>query len=559
MPPQGPAVNNLFPNPQPQAPAAGITPPSPSAASPGAAGPITSKWHDVTVLTKKKTQKACVEPVPPEEFGISRFARSLRQCGYCFHEVLKREEDAIAEGFDREQIKALPTWTMLTNPEELARDTVDEHLAAGGDQGINEANRQIKVTEHYIRMDYEGDGKAALYRMTTGSDQGEILYRDGKPDVHEVDMIPFAAMTPVIVTHRFFGRSIADLVMDIQRIKTALYRSILDNAYLAVNPRVEVASSHADEQTLDDLLVSRPGGIIRTKQPGGLQWQTVPAIAGEMFPVLEYVDATREWRTGVSRIGQGLDANSLQNQSATAAMQVYNAAQARMKLIARIFAETGIRDLFLLLHATIRKNGSQPQTVQLSGQWVNVDPREWKNRDHMTVNVGLGTGGRTERKSEIMNIMGMQKEALAGGLTNLVTPSNLYNSAMEYCKISEFKNADEFFTDPKTQPPPQQPPDPKVMQIQAQAELQQQKQKTDAAHQQAKLQADAALAQQKFDLEAKLAMLEHQMNVQSHAADLQHKAHAAQIDALQGWQKLELQRQAAADAQQAQQGQGNAD
>jgi hypothetical protein len=91
--------------------------------------------------------------------------------------------------------------------------------------------------------------------------------------------------------------------------------------------------------------------------PGGVSWQTVPAIAGEIFPVLAYADSTREWRTGVNRQAQGLDANALQNTSATAAMQVYNAAQARMKLIARIFAETGIRDLFALLHATIRRNG----------------------------------------------------------------------------------------------------------------------------------------------------------------------------------------------------------
>jgi hypothetical protein len=77
--------------------------------------------------------------------------------------------------------------------------------------------------------------------LTTAGDQGEVLTRDGEPEIVQVDMVPFAAMTPVIVTHRFFGRSIADLVMDIQRIKTALIRSILDNAYLAVNPRVEVS------------------------------------------------------------------------------------------------------------------------------------------------------------------------------------------------------------------------------------------------------------------------------------------------------------------------------
>ena len=179
--------------------------------------------------------------------------------------------------------------------------------------------------------------------MTTGG-EGEMLKRDGELDVIEEDEIPFAAMTPVIVTHRFFGRSIADLVMDIQRIKTELLRALLDNAYLANNPRTEVPESHATETTLDDLLVSRPGGIVRTKLPGGLSVIAHPDVGGHVFPLLQYQDATREWRTGVSRQGQGVDPNVLQNQVATIANQMFNAAQAKMKMIARIFAETGIRD-----------------------------------------------------------------------------------------------------------------------------------------------------------------------------------------------------------------------
>ncbi len=467
--------------------------------------------HDVTVITRKTVAQARVEGVPPEEFGISRFARSLKDCGYCFHEVIKREEDLIAAGYDRTQVKAIPTYAMLTNPEELARDTVDEHLVAGGDEGLNEVNRQIKITEHYVRMDYEGNNKPALYRVTTGGDQGEVLKRDGELEIVQVDMVPFAAMTPVIVSHRFFGRSIADLVMDIQRIKTALIRSILDNAYLAVNPRVEVSEAHATETTLDDLLVSRPGGIVRTKMPGGVNWQTVPAIAGEIFPVLEYADATREWRTGVNRQAQGLDANALQNTSATAAVQVYNAAQARMKLIARIFAETGIRDLFSLLHATIRKHGAEAATVRLRNQWVTVDPRDWKQRNDLTINVGLGTGGKSERLAHVMAVINLQKEALAGGLTNLVSVQNLYNSAAEVVKLVDLKTVDQFFTDPKTQAPPQPQPDPKLMQIQTQAQLDAQQAQGQLALQERKAQRDAALAQQRFELDRQMALLQHEL------------------------------------------------
>jgi hypothetical protein len=345
-----------------------------------------SLLHDVTVETKRTHASARVEAVPPEEFGIARNARSIRDAGYVFHDVLKRQEELIAQGYDAEQIKALPSYTALANVEAQARDTVEERNGGQGDEGTNKANRLIRITEHYVRMDYEGDGKAALYRVTTASEQGDILTRDGEPDIVRADQIPFAAMTPVIITHRFFGRSVADLVMDIQRIKTALLRALLDNAYLANNPRTEVPESHATETTLDDLLVSRPGGIVRTKMPGGLSVIQHPDIGGHVFPLLQYQDTTREWRTGVSRQGQGVDPNALQNQVATIANQMFNAAQAKVKLIARIFAETGIRDLFTLLHGTIRKHGGEPATVRLRNRWVTIDPRDWKERNDMTVN-----------------------------------------------------------------------------------------------------------------------------------------------------------------------------
>ena len=265
--------------------------------------------------------------VPPEEFGIEKTARSISSCNYCFHRVIKTQSELITQGYDEQQIAELPTYMAITNTEEINRDTVAEHQNVG--EEMNPASRRIEVIEHYVRMDYEGDGKAKLYKVTTGSEQGQLLEKDGKLDIEEFDQIPFAAMTPVIITHRFFGRSIADLVMDIQRIKTALIRGNLDNIYLANNPRVEVAEQMASDNTLDDLLVSRPGGIVRTKTPGGLNWQVVPTIGDHVYPAIEYFDSVREMRTGVSKQGQGLDANALQNQSATATNQMFTMAQSR--------------------------------------------------------------------------------------------------------------------------------------------------------------------------------------------------------------------------------------
>src|ERR1019366_688314 len=197
--------------------------------------------------------------------------------------------------------------------------------------------------------------------------------------------------------------------------------------------------------------VSRPGGIVRAKSTDAVEWQVVPSIAQAIFPVVEYMDSTREWRSGVNRQQQGLDADALQNQTATSAKQNYNASQAKMKLIARIFAETGIRDLFSLLHGVIRQNGSKAATVRLRNQWVELDPRDWIERNDMTVQVGLGAGGRAEQAQQLMAIGSMQKEFAAAGLTNVVNADTAFKMAVATCKALGRKDWEDFFNDPKTQ------------------------------------------------------------------------------------------------------------
>ncbi len=503
--------------------------------------------HDVTVVTKKKYARARVMGVPPEEFGIERGARSIRDCNYCFHKIVDRTEtDLIEQGYDEKQVKALPSYRAWTNTEEIDRDTVDESSGAGS-QELNTAARPVEITEHYVRMDYERDGKSCLYKVTTGGHQGEILKLDGKDDIVRFDAIPFAAMTPVIVTHRFHGKSLADLVMDIQRVKTALLRTMLDAAYLALNRQKEVAESHASENTLDDLLVSRPGGIVRVKQPGGIREIEQGDIGPQVYSLLEYQDQRLETRTGFTKRGQGIEPDALSNQSATAAKIVENASQARVRLIARIFAETGIRDLFWLLHSVIKKHGQEAAVVRLRNQWASVDPRNWKTRDDLTIHVGLGQGSKMEQLAETNMVIAAQEKGVAAGI---VSKKNLYNTAKRLTKIIGERDPEAFFVDPAKPPDPQQPAaapippptDPAMiksqadMQVQGQkAQLEQQKSQADTQHQIAKTQAEMALAEKKFELErqlklidAELKLKQHQMDMEKHHADLQMQAAAHQ-------------------------------
>jgi hypothetical protein len=206
-----------------------------------------------------------------------------------------------------------------------------------------------------------------------------------------------------------------------------------------------------------------------------------------------------------------------------------------MKLIAKILAETGIRDMFALLHATIRKHGQQAETVRLRNQWVTVDPRNWKTRNDMTINVGLGTGGKAERFSHLMAIVNLQKEAIGAGKINLVDDQKLYNSASQLTRLLDYKNADQFFNDPSAtaadgslkHPPPAPPPSGEALQAQAKLQLDHAKLQADAAHQQIKLQGESQLAQHKAVLEAQLMMVEARLR--ERAEQRAHEVHALEM------------------------------
>jgi len=509
--------------------------------------------HNVTVVRRKEYGCARTDPVPPEEFGITRRAKlgDKATWDYTYHETRQTESSLIAQGFDAAQIEDLPTADFDTSEESQTRDTVDDRDNAGG-QGLNPATRQIKTTEHYILMKYEDDDKTPrLYRVTTAGEGQDILYRkkDGKrvPAVEPVMELPFDAMTPVIMPHRFFGRSIADLIMDLQRIRTALLRTLLDNLYLASNQRTEVSEDHSTKDTLDDLLNNRPGGLVRTKQPGGI----IPIQNGEIgsfaYPLLEYTSQRLEQRTGVTRQGQGIDADALMNQSATAVMQVYSAAQAKVKLIARIFAETGIKGLFLTLHGVIRRNASVADTVRLRGKWVSVDPRQWKRRADMTVTVGMGSGTKESEIAFLWQLLAVQKEGIQAPHLGLVTPENLYNTLKKLVERGGLKSVEPYFTDPQKNPnKPEPPPDPKMLEVQgkmkmqgmqiqadqqkavadaqmrreemmARVELEKIQAQADIAAQDKKVSSEIALAQAKFELDRQIKLLDFQLRQQGQA------------------------------------------
>jgi hypothetical protein len=224
-----------------------------------------------------------------------------------------------------------------------------------------------------------------------------------------------------------------------------------------------------------------------------------PPLPAASFSMVEYMDSMKEKRTGVTAYNQGLDSNSL-NKTATGIQQVMNAAAQRLELVARTFAETGVKDLFLLVHRLVRQNYTKPDIVRLRNKWVEVDPRSWKNRKDLTISVGLGSGNKDQQLMHLNSILQFQKEAINYGLTS---PDKIYNALAKLTQNAGFKNPEEFWTNPLENPhPQQQQPDPQQTLIDGQMQIEQMK-----------LQADAQLAQQKAQASLQQEQLRSQNDI----------------------------------------------
>lgn len=415
------------------------------------------KLHNVIIKRFTEGGKVKIENVPPEEFLIERNAKTIEEANFVAHRVMKTRSELIEMGFDQEVVESLPTSNnMILNDERLTRlSDIDESPI---NQSPDNSTADIEIYECFVKVDMDGDGVAELRKVVVAGDSGYTILEN-----MPCDGIPFCSLTPIPMPHRFYGRSVSELVEDVQLVKSTVMRQLLDNMYLTNNSRVAIMDGMVN---LDDLLTSRPGGVVRTKQPPNqvmmpMQSQT---ISQQAFPLLEYLDTVRETRTGVTRYAQGLDADSL-NKTATGINTLMTQTQMRMELIARVFSETGVKDLFRKIFELTVKYQDKERIVQLNNQFVPVMPTEWRDRYNISITVGLGSGSKEQQIVILNNILERQLQAF--GLQGnrefpMVTLKNIYNSLSKIIENAGLKNVENYFVNPEqgkqmVTPPPEPP------------------------------------------------------------------------------------------------------
>ena len=422
-------------------------------------------------------------------------------------------------------------------------DVPDDVGFTDTDNFQEESNARDIYEEQYDRTQFDEVLVKDTYMMIDGERWRFVVVGNLVILKEKADHVPFACITPMLMPHRHIGRSYADLTMDIQLIKSTLIRGQLDNMYLSNNGRYAVDSSRVN---IEDMLVSRPGGIVRIQGDPGSSIMPLshPAFPPTSFTMVEYMDSMKEKRTGVTAYNQGLDANSL-NKTATGVGMVMNAAQQRLELVARTFAETGVKQLFLLVHKLVRQNQMKSDVVRLRNRWVEVDPRGWKNRADLMVSVGLGTGSKDQQLAYLNTILSLQEKALGVGLTDGV---RIYNALSRLTQNAGFKNPDEFWTNPAENPPQQQEPapDPTEQAIQGQLAIEQMKIEADkekiaAQAEIDRMKAEMQLQQEQLrsanDVAIEQEKVRAQMELERWKAELQ-----AQVELQKEAMKLETQR-----------------
>jgi len=414
--------------------------------------------YNCKIKRTNKTGKIKIESVPPEEFLIDRNAKSIDDADFVSHKVLMSRSDLVAMGYDEEDVASLPTSDEdIYNTEEIVRQrNIDEYPI---DNATDSSTEKVLIYESYIKYDYDEDGIAELRKIISAGDDGSMVLEN-----MPCDNIPFVTITPIPMPHRFYGRSISELVEDIQLMKSTVMRQLLDNMYLTNNNRVAIMDGMVN---MDDLLTTRPGGVVRTKQPPSQVMQPLQAqpISQQAFPMLSYLDSVREARTGITKSAQGLDADTLNSKTATGVNTLMTQTQMRSELIARIFAETGVKDLFRKIFELMVKYQDKERIVMLNNQYVPVRPTEWKDKFNINIVVGLGTGSKEQQILLLNNILERQLQAfqLQGGKEMpMVSLKNMYNTLSKIIENAGLKNVDSYFVNPdigkQMMAPPAPPP-----------------------------------------------------------------------------------------------------
>jgi hypothetical protein len=399
---------------------------------------VASPIHSLKISRQIPNGQLRLESVPPEEFFINSQARNIDDAYIVAHRTEMRVGELVEMGYDFEDVYRLDGLygaSDISEAETIERQgySQDDYEDQEGDPAM----RSVAVTEAYMKIDVDGTGVPVLHRFICGGTNYQLL------DFEPWDEVPFAVFEVDPEPHTFYGRSLAEIIIDDQDASTAILRGVLDNVAMTNNPRIGIVDGAVN---IDDVLNNEIGAIVRMRQAGAVQELSVPFTAGQTLGALTYMDQVVENKTGVSRASMGLDPDSMQSTTRAAVQATIQAQAGQIEVMVRNLAD-GMKRLFgIMLRAAI-KNTDEEQLIKMGGQFVQVDPRVWRADMDIGINVGLGTGREEEKMMALQQAFQIQQQIYTqyGPFNGMVSLTNIRNTLSDMLASAGIRNSDRYF------------------------------------------------------------------------------------------------------------------
>lgn len=450
------------------------------------------------VTTTTPNGRARFMAVPPEEMLISPSARSVQGATLVAHVRELRISDVVQMGYNLDELipHSGQSSTVRLTADVLAREN-DRSVNSTSDDTIDDSTRPIVFTEAYVLLDRSGNGIASRYKIHF---VGDTFHMIGEPE--PVSRVPFSAICFDPEPHTLIGLGLADDAMDLQLITSHVLRGTLDSLGNTLDPATAFVEGQVE---VKDLLNPERGKLIRMRQPGMVQELYHDFVGKEAFPIFDLLDRMKENRTGQSKAAQGLDADALQSSTKQAVAATLAKSQERLELIARIVAETGLKDFYRGLYLLLKEHQDFARTVRLTGgSYLTVNPQDWTDEFELEVRAGLGVGTADEKKAVLNEIAMAQANILVASgqfIGNPLVPLSAYRNTLARMTELAGLNPDEFWgkidDQQLMQQQASQPPQPSPEMVIAQAQAQ-------------KYQAEIAMKQQELVLKERELQLKSQ-------------------------------------------------
>jgi putative portal protein len=410
-----------------------------SVEGPDVMGDFTVTWNSPYYI--KNSPK--LENILVSEFLYSPDAKNLEDANFVAHRkkvtmshLRQKEREGIYANVDMVHPDNGPvSW--ITDQVE---DVIGDHYTPLHNNQQDKAREEVTIYECYTKIDFNNDGILEDMIITIA---GDVILR---AEPNYMGRHPFFSISPTKDPHRIWvKRSYAELIGELQDMKVALTRQIVQNIALTNDPKMILAE---DSINISDYIEGRK--VIR-KKPGSSMGDVAMAmpvnqLSPQTFQFLEYLEGQKENRTGITRYNQGLDANSL-NKTATGISAILGQSAQRLELVARMFAETGISELFRFMVSLNQKFVDQETVVRLTNKQLRISPDDLNGNFDLVVNAGISISTKESTIMTLQTMLTALMQTQAAGIP-IVTPQNIYNLFKKWIESAGFKNYNDYVTDP---------------------------------------------------------------------------------------------------------------